>query len=388
MKSKITFRRITYLFLLAAFGYALYTYEGQLVDILHVLQQGMWYWLLAAVFVLGLAVYNQGLLYASIYKALNLTPPKDRHLSYLYLITRFVAIAAPSGGISGVLPFIQEARRRKVSTGPVLIVNLLYIILWYSTLVVFLFTGLLHLFFIHDLQWFEISNAIILLLADLVLIGGLTIAWISPHRLEAILHWIGRLAGKVSGWVKRPSPLTPQRITDFIGELDEVINEIRQGGYRTLSQPILHAFLNEILNLGILYFVAWAFGVRLSFGVLVASYSIGMLFFVMTPTPGGLGFVEGILILVMSSLDVPDESALVITMAYRGLTFWLPFILGFFAYRWFNRHLDRLDKKETAVSPPNIEAPSYQNTSTGELQNDNHKRPSLHKKETTLPLNE
>jgi hypothetical protein len=75
------------------------------------------------------------------------------------------------------------------------------------------------------------------------------------------------------------------------------------------------------------------------------------LFFVMTPTPGGLGFVEGILILVMSSLDVPNESALVITLAYRGLTFWLPFILGFFAYRWFHRHLDRLEEGITETPP-------------------------------------
>ncbi len=351
MNSKITFRNITYLLLLAAFGYALYAYQGQLVDILQVLHQGVWYLVLTAVVVLGVAVYNQGLLYASIYKTLNLSPPKERYLSYLYLITRFVAIAAPSGGLSGVLPFIQEARRRNVSVGPVLIVNLLYLILWYSTMGVFLAIGLLHLFLIHDLQWFELSNAIILLLADLVLIGGLATAWTSPHRLEAILTWIGRMAGKVTGLWKRPSPLSPEQIKNFVGELDVAINDIQQVGYRSLAQPVLHAFLNEILNLGILYFVAWSFGVRLSFGVLVASYSIGMLFFVMTPTPGGLGFVEGILILVMSSLDVPRDSALVITLAYRGLTFWLPFILGFFAYRWFHRHLGKLDEAATAVPP-------------------------------------
>lgn len=369
MKPKITFRRVSYLFLLIAFGYALYAYQGQLVDIMQVLRQGIWYLLLTAVLMLGLAVYNQGLLYASIYKALSLPPPKERHLSYLYLITRFVSVAAPSGGLSGVLPFIQEARRRNVSMGPVLIVNLLYLILWYSTLGVFLFIGLLHLFFIHDLQWFEISNAIILLLADLGLIGGLAIAWTSPHRLEAILNQIGRLVGKVTGLWKRPSPLPPQRIATFIGELDDAFNEIRQVGYQSLSQPALHAFLNEILNLGILFFVAWAFGIRLSFGVLVASYSVGMLFYVMTPTPGGLGFVEGILILVMSSLDVSRESALVITLGYRGLTFWLPFILGFFAYRWFNRYLNKLDEEETAVSPDITQALPYHKSKQGVSSN-------------------
>ncbi len=368
MNKKAAFRRIVYLLLLAAFVYALYSYQGQLIDIWHVLQRGVWYILLVAVFLLGLAVYNQGRLYASIYQSLNLPPPKHRHLSYFYLITRFVSVAAPSGGLSGVLPFIQEARRRNVSVGPVLIVNLLYLILWYSTLGVFLFMGLLHLFFIHDLQWFEISNAVVLLLADLVLVGGLAIAWTSPHHLEKILFWLGGAAGKVTALWKRPSPLPPERINRFIKELDAAINEIRQVGYQSLSEPVMRAFLNELINLGILFFIALAFGIRLSFGVLVATYSVGMLFFVMTPTPGGLGFVEGILILVMSSLGVPQESAVVITLAYRGLTFWLPFILGFFAYRWFNRYLIKLDQEEeTAVTPPtppSTTPPTFENNLT------------------------
>ncbi len=202
-----------------------------------------------------------------------------------------------------------------------------------------------------------------------------------------------------SGWWKRPSPLPPQRIKNFVGELDEAINDVQQVGYRSLAQPVLHAFLNEILNLGILYFVAWSFGVRLSFGVLVASYSIGMLFFVMTPTPGGLGFVEGILILVMSSLDVPRESALVITLAYRGLTFWLPFILGFFAYRWFHRHLNRLDEGETAVHTNHQPNGAASGAGTGimtqakqpdavaqEQENSGHQRPTPDKKEAHIPV--
>ena len=41
---------------------------------------------------------------------------------------------------------------------------------------------------------------------------------------------------------------------------------------------------------------------------------------------------------MLTELGVPAENAAVITLAYRGISFWLPFVLGFAALRWFNRH--------------------------------------------------
>jgi uncharacterized membrane protein YbhN (UPF0104 family) len=41
--------------------------------------------------------------------------------------------------------------------------------------------------------------------------------------------------------------------------------------------------------------------------------------------------------LVLTSLNVPLASAAVITLAYRGVTFWFPLLLGFVALRWTER---------------------------------------------------
>jgi hypothetical protein len=43
--------------------------------------------------------------------------------------------------------------------------------------------------------------------------------------------------------------------------------------------------------------------------------------------------MEGIMAIVFVSLGVPFEKAVVVTFAYRGITFWLPFILGIFGLR-------------------------------------------------------
>ena len=47
----------------------------------------------------------------------------------------------------------------------------------------------------------------------------------------------------------------------------------------------------------------------------------------------GVGVVEGVMPLVYISLDVPAEAATIITLAFRGLSFWLPFALGFLLLR-------------------------------------------------------
>ncbi len=337
MKRRLTFQHIVYLFLIAAFTYAVYRYRDQLVDIVDVLQQGVWYFILAALLVLGLAVYNQALLYASIYQLLAL--PSSRHeFLPLYLVKRFVQVAAPSGGFSGWVPYLQFARRRDISVGSVFVANLIYTILWYSTFGVFLLLGLFYLFVAHDLQWFEISAALLMLVTDLTMISLLVFAWLRPHLPHRMMRGLGRTLQVAFGRIKRSPPLTELQLTTFAADLTAGIAQMRRAGSRRLLMPVVYAMANETLHIAMFFLIALAFRERLSYGVLVAAYSISVLFWVVSPTPGGLGFVEGTLIIVLTTLEVPAGHATVITLAYRGITFWLPFILGFLALRWFNRH--------------------------------------------------
>jgi glycosyltransferase 2 family protein len=44
--------------------------------------------------------------------------------------------------------------------------------------------------------------------------------------------------------------------------------------------------------------------------------------------------VEGVMPLALSSLHVPWSQGIIITLAYRGITFWLPLGIGAIAFRW------------------------------------------------------
>ena len=67
--------------------------------------------------------------------------------------------------------------------------------------------------------------------------------------------------------------------------------------------------------------------------MLVAGYAMGVLFWIISITPQGIGVVEGMMTLTFASLGVPIESATVISLAFRGLTFWLPLGIGFILLR-------------------------------------------------------
>jgi uncharacterized protein (TIRG00374 family) len=65
-------------------------------------------------------------------------------------------------------------------------------------------------------------------------------------------------------------------------------------------------------------------------------------------TPGGLGFVEAGLAATLAVAGISTGDALVATLVYRLLTFWLPIPLGGFAATWFRRRHPR----HTGVTTP------------------------------------
>jgi uncharacterized protein (TIRG00374 family) len=81
------------------------------------------------------------------------------------------------------------------------------------------------------------------------------------------------------------------------------------------------------------------FRVPYSLGTLIAGFSIAYLFLIISPTPSGIGIVEGILPLALNSLSVAWEDAVVVTLAYRAVTFWLPLGVGGLSFRLLQRQV-------------------------------------------------
>ena len=92
----------------------------------------------------------------------------------------------------------------------------------------------------------------------------------------------------------------------------------------------------------VLMLVFLAFQVPFTFGILVAGFSMAYLFLIMSPTPSGIGIVEGVLTISLHSMGVPLDDAAVITLVYRGSPFWVPFLFGLSTFRYLTTQSENL----------------------------------------------
>ena len=76
-----------------------------------------------------------------------------------------------------------------------------------------------------------------------------------------------------------------------------------------------------------------AFGARPPLVGTVAVYLAGAAVASVSPTPGGLGAMEAALVAGLTALGVPTGPAVAGVLAFRLLTFWLPILPGWLAYR-------------------------------------------------------
>ena len=83
-----------------------------------------------------------------------------------------------------------------------------------------------------------------------------------------------------------------------------------------------------------------AVGARPDPGIVLLAYAAGAVLGMIPITPGGLGFVEAGLTGVLALAGVPAGDAVLATLSYRLVSFWLPLPAGLTAYalfRWRNR---------------------------------------------------
>ncbi|RDI55217.1 lysylphosphatidylglycerol synthase domain-containing protein [Nocardia mexicana] len=85
-------------------------------------------------------------------------------------------------------------------------------------------------------------------------------------------------------------------------------------------------------------FSVHAFGGSPAPALLAAVYLGGAALGAASPTPAGLGVVEASLVAGLTVGGVPGPSAIAGVLAYRLATFWLPAAVGFFSFRYLQRH--------------------------------------------------
>ena len=320
------------LFLGASFVYLSFS---ELQTIVHTLQQGNFWFILLALLVQGSWFLVAGLIYQSLYRALGLEDTIYK-FSLLAASATFVSIVTPSAGVGGVAVFISEARRKRQSVGKVTVASMLYLFLDYLAFLVVLALGLIILIRRNDLGPTELAASG----AMLAIAAGLgSLLYIGSRSADALGNALAGMARLINRIVKpfiHRDYLSEARAHEFAHEMASDLKSLPEKVH-TLGTPLLYSFAGKALLMGVLLSIFFAFQVPVTAGTIIGGFAISYLFLIVSPTPSGVGFVEGIMPLALSSLRVPLSDAVLITLAYRGITFWLPLGVGAIAFRMLER---------------------------------------------------
>lgn len=313
--------------LVIAFVWLLVSRFTEVQKLIQTLSQGQLIWILAAA-ILQVFYY---IAYTGIYQSAFDTVDVQSQLRHLLPVTFasiFINVAAPSSGVSGAALFIDDAKRRGESGARAAVGTVLMLAADFAAFLGILVTGIFFLFSYHDLKSYEILGATVLLVLFSGLVTLLLLGFWKPEWLHRLLAWIRRIINSLGKLLKRPEVLSIEWIETTTSEFAEAGIAIATHPDR-LWRTILVALVANLVSLASLFCLFLAFHQRVSLGVLVAGYSMGILFWIVSITPQGIGVVEGVMTLVFTSLGVPPETAAIVSLSFRGLTFWLPLAIGF-----------------------------------------------------------
>lgn len=308
---------------------------GELENTWKTLHHGDFRFMGLAILLLILWTLSEAWGYESLYRLMDV----DESLLRLFLLSaaaNFINVVAPSGGFGGLAVFIDDAGRRRYPRGLAAAAGALHLFLDYAAFMVILGLGWMVFIRRNDLKPGEITASIIML--GIVIALGILI-WIgsrSGEQLGQVLAWLSRQLNRVVWPLLRKEYFREVAAKEFGVEVAEGLSILRTK-HRGAVTPFLFAVISKLLQTAILAMTFLAFDVGFSLGTVVAGFASCYLFLIVSPTPSGIGVVETLLPLTLSSLNVPWEQAVVVTLTYRGFTFWLPLVIGGVAFRILQR---------------------------------------------------
>lgn len=304
---------------------------GELETILRTLKSGNHWYLLLALTIQMAWFLVVGQMYQSIYRLLGMDD-STLNLSVVAAAAAFVNVVMPTGGMGGIALFAAEARRRGHPSGKATVAAALFLLFDQAAFLVILSMGLLVLLRRGNLSAGEITASLLLLALALVIAFLLYLGYRSAVTLGNVLARGSHVINRLTRFVIHRDYLSEDRAHAFAHEIAEGLSGLTEQP-NVMVRPVLWGLLNKVMLMAILAAAFLAFDVPFSAGTIVGGFSIGYLFLIVSPTPSGIGVVEGLMPLALSSLRVAWSQGVIVTLAYRAVTFWVPLGVGAVAFR-------------------------------------------------------
>lgn len=190
--------------------------------------------------------------------------------------------------------------------------------------------GLIFLFLRNSLRLWEALVLVFIVTLSLFTLFLLVYLYYRKEVLERLIH----------GIVRKFTPLIRLfrknfSYEEYVHAVDESINIFHDELHRLshnkgrLSVALVYSFIGWMFDVAAAYTVFLSLGYQIDLGILTLTYTIAMVVGLMPLLlPGGLGAVDGMMALLYLSSGVPKETALLSTLLYRLIAYWLNTLMG------------------------------------------------------------
>jgi len=310
-----------YLFLLIVLGLSVYFLLPRFTQIQHALEVASTLKMPFVILALGaqvLSYLGSGYLLRAVVR-----PAKPVSVVEGALLTAGAnTVGTLGGGVLGTAGMTYLwLRQRGVHAGAAGLGGWIPIFLNDATLSIVSLIGLLTLIVLHK---FSNILAVALAIAVLILAGCMgALLWSLTHR-EKLLPLAMALSNFMARFRRKGHDRQGTEVA--VGRLLEAWDAlVLKGGWRG---PAAGAALNTGFDMLTLAFLFLSAGHGVSLLVLVAGYGVPQLLGKLTVILGGIGVVETTMVGLYSILGVPTAIAVVVVLAYRLVSFWLPTLAG------------------------------------------------------------
>lgn len=324
-------RSLIFWLLLLAFGWFVYDHQTEAVQILAILETSDWRWLSLVI----LCVLGHYLAYAKLFQVgfslvnFSNTIPEIYRLLFAALA---INVVTPTGGTATTILFMDYASTKGASSGKAgastTIIHLARL-----TVLTLLTIGIyLYLAAVNRLFLYQIIGSIALMVGFLYFSAFLWLGYRFPVAFHRFIDAFRHVINAITRTLLRKEVVTKEWV------------ELNTAEYSAAARLMADNpwFFAEMLGLALAMYaidlVAFsltliAFGQHLPLMAIVSTYLIGMLFWVASPTPQGIGVVEGVMSIMLIGYGLDPILATSITLAFRGLTFWVPLLIGIIVLR-------------------------------------------------------
>lgn len=353
----------------------------QLVELVETMKQGSTLPLIAAVCTQLGKYLSQSFAYSHCFKAVG-ERMKPRSTLPLVFGTFFMNTIAPSLNLAGTTLVVNDARKRGIEAGKATSAALLMQITIDGAFATIMISAFIMLALTVGLSplWFLVGMLVIVLVSVMILI--MVLGRRRPAIVLRALSPIERLVNSVLVRFKK-KPLNPwagKLVTSF----SDAAGLIGQN-----PRPTLEAYgcsiIASLCELSCFCLVGLAFGVT-SIEPLVCGYVVATLFAMISITPQGVGVVEAMVVVAFTAFGESSAAGMAIGLVYRGIVFWMPFIIGAILIN-VTKTFRGGDEKEAAGEDERAieEAPAAQKPSKRHLKLPQYDIPTL-SQEKIVPL--